>query len=194
MLRLLGILGLGHLLLGGRRHSRALRGGLLFGLLFGILARNDSDREQMEQGLHEKGRMVREKARDVRRSVRHAVKEAKKEIRNRRRREREQAAADRLETIHAEREARRTERKQILADRLEAIHAEREARRTKEKRMTAPAVQAKPAEPAETPENRAPLSGPERHAGMAAILANVPTLQFPEDDPKYHSARKYGYA
>ena len=29
---------------------------------------------------------------------------------------------------------------------------------------------------------------------IAAMLANVPVLNFPEDDPKYDSSRKYNYA
>ena len=31
-------------------------------------------------------------------------------------------------------------------------------------------------------------------ARTAAMLANVPTLNFPKDDPKYDSSRKYRYA
>ena len=35
---------------------------------------------------------------------------------------------------------------------------------------------------------------PEQAVRTAAMLANVPTLAFPEDDPKYDSSRKYRYA
>ena len=34
----------------------------------------------------------------------------------------------------------------------------------------------------------------EQHARTAAMMVNVPTLAFPEDDPKYDSSRKYTYA
>jgi hypothetical protein len=32
-------------------------------------------------------------------------------------------------------------------------------------------------------------SNPELQAMKAAMMAKVPTIQFPEDDPKYNSAR-----
>ena len=47
---------------------------------------------------------------------------------------------------------------------------------------------------AETKENNALLKDLEEHSSIAAMLANVPTLNFPEDDPKYDSSRKYNYA
>ena len=34
----------------------------------------------------------------------------------------------------------------------------------------------------------------EQYARTAAMLANVPTIAFPEDDPKYDSSRKCRYA
>ena len=34
----------------------------------------------------------------------------------------------------------------------------------------------------------------ELHARTAAMMVNVPTLAFPEDDPKYDSSKKYMYA
>ena len=34
----------------------------------------------------------------------------------------------------------------------------------------------------------------QKAGGTAAMLANVPTLAFPKDDPKYDSTRKYRYA
>ena len=54
-----------------------------------------------------------------------------------------------------------------------------------------PAVQ--PAQ-AETQENNELLKELEQKARSAAMLANVPTLDFPKDDPKYDSTRKYMYA
>lgn len=53
---------------------------------------------------------------------------------------------------------------------IEARRAERDQRRTAE-----PAVKAEP--------------NPELQAMKAAMMANDPTIQFPEDDPKYNSAR-----
>ena len=43
----------------------------------------------------------------------------------------------------------------------------------------------------ETKENNALLKDLEEHTSIAAMLANVPTLNFPEDDPKYDSSRNY---
>ena len=69
-------------------------------------------------------------------------------------------------------------------------------------RQAAEAVQAAPAQPApevravspETRENNQLLKDLEQHSSIAAMLANVPVLNFPEDDPKYDSSRKYNYA
>ena len=47
---------------------------------------------------------------------------------------------------------------------------------------------------AEAKENRELLKEMEQKAGTAAMLANVPTIDFPADDPKYDSSRKYMYA
>ena len=55
-------------------------------------------------------------------------------------------------------------------------------------------VPAATAEPAEAEENRELLKEMEQKSGTAAMLANVPTIDFPADDPKYDSARKYLYA
>ena len=49
----------------------------------------------------------------------------------------------------------------------------------------------------EQPESPGPEELPdeaELNAGMAAMLANIPTIDFPKDDPKYDSAKKYMYA
>ena len=46
----------------------------------------------------------------------------------------------------------------------------------------------------ETQENNELLKDLEQNTGIASILANVPVLNFPEDDPKYDSSRKYNYA
>ncbi len=47
---------------------------------------------------------------------------------------------------------------------------------------------------AEAEQECGPAEDPEQTARTAAMLAQVPILAFPEDDPKYDSSRKYGYA
>ena len=96
---------------------------------------------------------------------------AKREILEIRRAERE----ERLTAIRARIESRRADREQkliALHDRIEARKAERDHRRT-----TEPAMKAEP--------------NPELQAMKTAMMAGVPTIQFPEDDPKYHATRKY---
>jgi len=188
MLRLLGILSLGNLLFGGHHHRRAIRRGLLFGVLFGYLAHNDFDMERVEKN-------VRKTAKDVRKMVRHAMKEAKKEIHSARKEARDQKASDRVREIHAERDARREAREQKITDHLKAVHAEIEARKAeRENRKAGKAIQVSRPECAEAKNNRELVDDLERSARTAAMMSDVPTIQFPEDDPKYHSSRKYGYA
>ncbi len=185
MLRLLGILSLGHLLFGGRHHR--LRRGILFGALLGYLANKDFDTNRVAED-------VREKARKAERSARDAVRAAKREIRN--------AAHDRrAEEIHGRVEARRAERE----ERLNALHAEIEAR--KARREEARREEARRAEQEQNVVHALPNCGTdeakaireltedlERNARTAAMAADVPTIEFPEDDEKYFSSRKYGYA
>lgn len=100
-------------------------------------------------------------------------REIKLAIREIRRAEREQ----RILAILAGIEARRAEHEQ----KLDAIHARVEARKAeRHQRKTE-----------EIPVKAAP--NPELQAMKTAMMANVPTIHFPEDDPKYHSARKYGH-
>ena len=82
----------------------------------------------------------------------------------------------RIAEIHARVEARRAEHEQKLA----AIHTRIEARKAERRHRKAaePAVKAEPNQELQT--------------WKAAMMANVPTIRFPEDDPKYNSARKYG--
>ena len=47
---------------------------------------------------------------------------------------------------------------------------------------------------AEAQENAELLKELELNTGTAAMLANVPAIEFPKDDPKYDSSRKYMYA
>ena len=88
----------------------------------------------------------------------------------------------RLAAIHARIEAHRAEREQkIIAihDRIEARRAERLHRKEAGHSVEAASVQVS--------------RNPELQAMKAAMMADVPTIHFPEDDPKYNSARKYGY-
>ena len=78
MFRLLGILSLGHLLFGGRHHHRALRRGLLFGVLLGYFANRDFDMNRVQED-------AREAARKARRTAHEAARAARREIRNVRR-------------------------------------------------------------------------------------------------------------
>ena len=56
MLRLLGILSLGNLLLGRRHHRRALRRGVLLGALLGYLANRDFDMNRVQEDVRETAR------------------------------------------------------------------------------------------------------------------------------------------
>ena len=179
MLRLLGILSLGHLLFGRRRHR--LGRGLLFGALLGYLANRNFDADRVAED-------VRNAAGTARRTAREAVRAAKREIRN--------AAHDRkMAEIHEQIGERKAERE----ERLKAIHAEIEARKARkaEARTAAPEENRIPALPAsginEGKVIRELAEDLERDARTAAMAADVPTIDFPEDDDRYFSAGKYGY-
>ena len=175
MFRLLGILSLGNLLFGGRHHRRALRRGLLLGALLGYFANRDFDMNRVQEE-------VRETAEKAKRTAREAVRAARKEIHNARKAEHDQRIAERLEAIHTEaearraaREARKAAREQREADALRTVHAlpECDTREAKEIRELADDL--------------------ERNAGTAAMAANVPTIQFPEEDEQFDTFRKYRY-
>ena len=77
---------------------------------------------------------------------------------------------------------------------------EAEARKAQEVRRADPVV---PAEPVvmevpgngnEALENRELVEELERNARTAAMAADVPVIEFPEEDGRYFSAKKYGYA
>ncbi len=55
------------------------------------------------------------------------------------------------------------------------------------------APMAEPVQP-EVQQNCELLKEMEKNARTAAMLADVPTIDFPKDDPKYDSSRKYMYA
>ena len=174
MLKLLGILSLGHLLFGGRHHH--LRRGILFGALLGFLANRNFDTDRVAED-------VRKAAGDVRRTAHHAVREARREFRKA---EHERRA----EAIHEMVEARKTERE----ERLNALHAEIEARKAAQKAQAANVVLALPTSGTnEAKVIRELTEDLARDARTAAMAADVPTIDFPEDDEKYFSSRKYGY-
>ena len=165
MLRLLGILSLGDLLFGGHRRHRALRRGLLWGVLLGYLADKDFDADRVA----------------VDRAAREAVKAAKREIR---RAEHDQRAAE----IRERMDARKAERE----ERLETVRAEIKARK-EETRQEKTEVRALPVSGVnEAKEIRELADELDRDARTAAMAANVPTIDFPEEDEKDYSARKYG--
>ena len=186
MLRLLGILSLGHLLFGGRRHH-LLRRGILFGALLGFLANRDFDADRVAEDVRNAGRKIRRTAHD-------AVRAAKREIRK--------ADHDRkVSEIHERVKARKAERE----EHLNALHAEIEAR--KARREEAGKAQIKKEAHREPILRAQPDCGTnaakaireltedlERDARTAAMAADVPTIDFPEEDEKYYSSRKYGYA
>ena len=172
MLRLLGILSLGHLLFGGRHHR--LRRGILFGALLGYLANKDFDAERVAEDF-------RKKAKKAKRAARDAVKAAEKEIRR----------AEHGRRIREKVDARR----EAYDERLNALHAEIEAKKAaRNAEMKRKAVYALPTSGTEEAKVIRELTEDlERNARTAAMAANVPTIDFPEDDEKYFSSRKYGY-
>jgi len=190
MLRLLGLLSLGNLLFGGRHHRCMLRRGLFFGAILGYLAHKDFDMEQVEED-------ARNAARTVKRTVHEAAKAAKRELRDARK-------AEHFNKVHADIEARKAEHDRRMAERMDAIHAEAEARRAARearkaehemrKAETSHKIHALPeCDTREAKAIRELAEDLERDARTAAMAADVPTIQFPEDDEKYYSARKYGY-
>ena len=178
MLRLLGILSLGDLLFGGYRHHRALRRGLLWGLLFGYLANKDFDADRVAED-------VREKARKARRAAHDAVRAARREIR---RAEHDRRAAEIHEKIEV-RKAEHEERLKILRGEIETRKARKEENRQEETVVRALPVSGVN----EAKEIRELADELDRDARTAAMAADVPTIDFPEEDEKYFSARKYGY-
>ena len=176
MFRLLGILSLGHLLFGGRHHRRALRRGLLLGALLGYFANRDFDMNRVQED-------VRETARKARRTAHEAARAARQEIRNVRRSEHDRQIAERLEAIHAEAEARRAER--------ETRNIEREEKKAEAARTVYALPECDTREAKEIQDLAEDL---ERDARMAAMAADVPVIEFPEEDEKYQASGKYGYA
>ena len=157
-------------LLSGRRHARrAVRRGILLGVLLGFFAERERNADRAEQD-------AREAAREERKAAWEAERARRKEILELRKAEHRQKVEEHLSRVHAEIEARK---------------AERERRRTE----AAKACRTEPVSGKHETEEILELETElERNARAAAMLAEVSTLDFPEEDEKYHSARKYGYA
>ena len=59
--------------------------------------------------------------------------------------------------------------------------------------MTAASAAAEPVQAEGLKEKELPEE-PELHARTAAMMADVPVIAFPKDDPKYDSSKNYLYA
>ena len=177
MLRLLGILALGNLLFGGRRGRRALRRGLFLGGLLGYFASRNFDTERVKEDVQNAAHTVRRAAHDAEKAVRREVHDARRAAHR-------QEVEERLEEIRARAEARRAARSEVKAP-------------------TVPLARTSPKAPiAALPASAAPILDDsknlveelERNARTAAMAADVPVIEFPEEDDRYFSAKKYGYA
>ena len=69
----------------------------------------------------------------------------------------------------------------------------RESAPAQEATMTAAPAAYEPVQADELKEKELPEE-PERHARTAAMMADVPVIAFPKDDPKYDCSKKYMYA
>ena len=191
MLRLLGILSLGHLIFGGRR--RRFGRGLLLGALLGYLANRHFDADRVAED-------VREKARKAERAAREAVRAAKRELREEEHDRKAAAIHERIDARRAEREERLNTIRAMHEERMNAIHAEIEARKARKEEARKEEtrkeeIRALPVSGTnEAKEIRELAEGLELDARTAAMAANIPTIDFPDEDGKYDSARKYGYA
>ena len=136
------------------------------GLLFGALLGYLANRDYDMDRVRKE---AREAARKARKAARDASGAFREEVRNARR-----AASDRLNTEHRH-----------------EVHTEAEARKAE----TAPVIRALPTSGTHEAMEIEELVGDlERNAADAATAVDVPTIDFPEEDEKYHASRKYGYA
>lgn len=114
---------------------------------------------------------VRRDARETARKARHAAREAARAVREEIRNARRAAYDDR--PVAERRETVRPEENPGTSDTIRALPTSgtREAKEIEEL-----------------------VDDMARNTGTAAMAADVPTIDFPEEDEKYHAARKYGYA
>ena len=191
MFRLFGLLALGNLIFGGGHHHRQsgrhLGKGILLGALLGFLWNKGNAVDHVEGD-------IRETVRKAQKAARKAVKKAKKEIRDARKTTRDKRIAEHLEAVHEEiaaRKAARTEHMSAVRQEIEACKAQSRQRQAN-RNICVKAVQAGTGN--ESEEIQELVEDLERNARTAAMASSVPTIQFPEDDEKYHSARKYEFA
>lgn len=109
-------------------------------------------------------------------------------------------AHNRFDVQHTVRDVRKIIRAIVKAVR-NAVQGNREAgkaavvrKEESEPVRTGEDVPAVHAESAETRESRQLVQEMEEKSDIASMLAQVPVLHFPEEDPKYDSSRKYNYA
>ncbi|MBR5959556.1 MAG: hypothetical protein IKZ98_01045 [Clostridia bacterium] len=199
----LSILLLGNLL-GGRR--RSFGRSLLLGGLLGWLFHRNFDVDEMQADMHRAARKVRKAVRkakhefrDIGRAVREQAQiktdghvdavlekveasQARDEERRRKTDEKIAAAHAKIEEIRAlqdEREQLKTERLNNTFERMEAIRVRHQE------------VQVEPkTEGNEVLLNRELVADLERNARTAAMAADVPTINFPEEE-KYYASKKY---
>ena len=111
-------------------------------------------------------RETREAARQARHAAREAARNVREEIRNARNAEYVRQAEERRETVRPEKEA-------------EAANV----------------IRALPTSGTNEAKEIEELVGDlERNSGTGAMASDVPTIDFPEEEGKYHTTRKYGYA
>lgn len=171
MLRLLGILSVDRLLFSGHRHH--LCRGLLLGALLGYLTNRDLNADHAAVNVHKA-------VREAKKTTRDAVKAAKREIRK--------AEHDRkLAEIHGKIKAGKAEREEHLRAIRNGIEARKAARKEETRALPVSGIN-------EAKVIRELAEDLERDASTAAMAADVPTIDFPDEDGKYYSSGKYGYA
>ena len=156
--------------------------------------------------------LLRETARKTGKAVRKAVKAAVREFREARedswefhkaiqdarweaREARIEKAGERMDAVLAGIEKRGKKLAQKTAGRMKTLQVEIEARKARQELEEAKSVREVKAKPvnadSEARMNRELVLDLERDARTAAMAADVPTIQFPEEDDKYFSSRKY---
>lgn len=148
----------------------------------------------------------------IRKAVRKAVKAAVREFREARedswefhkaiqdarweaREARIEKAGERMDAVLAGIEKRGKRLAQKTAGRMKTLQLEIEARKARQELEKTESVREVKAEPVtadnEAQENLELVLDLERDARTAVMAADVPTIEFPEDDEKYFSSRKY---
>ncbi len=167
---------------------------LLIGVLVVLLIRNNFDMQGVGRDIRKIAREIKRIAKELAKTIRQAVKEAKQETKDARKvghaLEKVVKSAQ-AEAVQAAVPAQRT-----VPVQAEPVHAAEPVQTAVEPAVTADSPLARVEPEMTQPKLEVPdMDDPELQLNMAAILANVPTLDFPKDDPKYDSVhRKYLYA